>query len=203
MITVLLLVLVLGETGELVLRNGKTLAYRDTYEVKDGHVLFHNPKGDLFKLPLSMVDLDKTKARAEARKKAAQAAPKPEPMQELTPFERFARDAQQTEDGKGGNVVILEQGAGPLPGSTTSSQSTDVGSESKKDDGKKTEAKDNCKRLRTRISILEREVTSVRRQKQTAESRATDIAKENALEKKLTNLENRLQALKEQLKNCK
>ncbi|MDJ0841599.1 MAG: hypothetical protein QNK37_34140 [Acidobacteriota bacterium] len=203
MITVLLLVLVLGETGELVLRNGKTLAYRDSYEVKDGHVLFHNPKGDLFKLPLSMVDLDKTEARAEARKKAAQAQPEAEPKQELTPFERFARDAQQTEDGKGGNVIILEQGAGPLPGTSTSSPSTDEGSEEKKDDGKKKESQDNCKRLRTRISILEREATSLRRQKQTAESRATDIAKENALEKKLTDVENRLKSLREQLKNCK
>ncbi len=59
--------------GELVMKNGKLLAYQGEYKVEDGYVKFTSTTGSSLQLPVSAVDLEKTKARdaALAEKKPA------------------------------------------------------------------------------------------------------------------------------------
>ena len=107
----LLAMLFLPEDGVIVLVNGKTLKYRDDYKIEGNNIIFSNPKGDLLKLPLSMVDLPKTKQRVEARKAAAARVVKKTPSKkELSEYERFVINAKQTEEGEKGGSVIIVQG---------------------------------------------------------------------------------------------
>ncbi len=49
--------------GELVMKNGKLLAYQGEYVVEDNLVKFTSKTGESMQLPASAVDLEKTKAR--------------------------------------------------------------------------------------------------------------------------------------------
>jgi len=100
----LLLLGLIAFDGSLVLRNGKRIAYKDTYEVRDGFVFFHDARGDLFKLPLSIIDLDKTEVATEP------AVAEPEPQgEQLTAFEKFVVDAEQRDGEEGGNLVLIQR----------------------------------------------------------------------------------------------
>lgn len=49
--------------GELVMKNGKLLAYQGEYKVEEGYVKFTSLTGASLQLPVAAVDFEKTKAR--------------------------------------------------------------------------------------------------------------------------------------------
>jgi len=167
----IMLALLLGG-GELVLRNGQKISYQDTYEIKDDHVHFRDQRGDLYKLPLAIVDLARTEALAEARKTVAVEAEPVAPR--LTPFEKFVAEATQTEDGEGGELILLQpdQTVGPrsVPGSTTVGTSSSDTSETATTSGSQAAegspenapvtpvAATPCDDLRSKLAVVRRQL---------------------------------------------
>lgn len=74
----------------LVLRNGKTMVFEGTYEVKGSYVVFKDDQGQLVQLPIKLVDLEKSQvATVEFKKElerqaAAQAAKPPEEKESMS-----------------------------------------------------------------------------------------------------------------------
>ncbi len=210
----IVLALLLFTGGELILRNGKRISYEGTYEVKGEHVFFHDANGDLFKLPLSIVDLDRTRA---AEEQASQKKAEPEdPRAGLTAFERFVMESEQTEDGEGGNVVVLTRAQQAQPSRPTSSPATGTAAggaeatpaEPAAGTGQTAQpsaqsAGQDCSDLRAKLSITQRSLTSKQDQLNRENARRSPSESRIAqLEVEIARAEAYIEQLEESLKRC-
>ena len=60
--------------GVLVLKNGKRLVFDGDYQVSKDKVLFKDKQGELFQIPLALVDLERSKEEAERLQRKAEKA---------------------------------------------------------------------------------------------------------------------------------
>ncbi|MDJ0840972.1 MAG: hypothetical protein QNK37_30960 [Acidobacteriota bacterium] len=185
MIVLLFALLTMGDTGKLVLKNGKTLIYSDGYQVKDGYVLFHDAKGDLFKLPEKLVDLKKTKALAEARKKIPSKKGKSLDDQ-LSEFDKYVLKVNAGEVKEGG-MMILEQTGG---GATSSGDSGSIGSSNNTN---------RCDQLRRQIDSTKAEYQSAR-SAYTSERRRGKVSSQTRM--RLTRAGKELKRLYKEISGC-
>ena len=161
MIFLLLALLFLPEDGVIVLINGKTLKYRDSYEVEGSNIVFKNLKGDLLKLPMAMVDMPKTKQREEARKAAGdKPVKKAAPKKEVSEYERFVLNAKQTEDGEEGGTVVIVEGNRSSDGVIGQTESA-LGVLAQK--ASKVVQKEGCSQLRKSLVVAKRALLRIER----------------------------------------
>lgn len=100
--------------GELVLHNKKLIAYSGQYEVKGNAIHFTTRQGKPMQLPLKMVDLEKTKARAaaqEAEREAARNRKKTQRKKRKRSILELAGDDTMRE----GGLVMDDRGVSAVP----------------------------------------------------------------------------------------
>ena len=90
-----LALLLLCADGDLYLKNGKKIDYVGTYTINGPNIEFNRKNGSLYKLPVKIVDLDKTK------KVAAEQAAKAKAEANMTEAQRaHAAQAKQEKSGE-------------------------------------------------------------------------------------------------------